>query len=113
MYIPGRPEQYYPQGTDWSRFRFECFLAVDAYASILGCDRRLSHPAGRWLELRAARILEMQSRHPDGHLYAKGEFDRYQGSEQCALWMISDVYLLQWLVDRQALAKKENWLRKR
>lgn len=110
MYIPDSPEQYYPQGTDWSRYRYACFYGMDTIADILGYDEGLPHRAAHWRELRARRILEMQSRHPDGRMYADGEFDRYPGREQMIFWMIADAHLLQWLADRNALTGKANWL---
>jgi hypothetical protein len=110
MFIPGKAEQYYPQGTDWSRLRFACFLGLDTCADILGYGRGLPHKAAHWRELRAKKILQMQARHADGRMYAHGEFSRYPGREQMVLWMLSDVYLLQWLGDHNALAKKANWL---
>jgi hypothetical protein len=110
MYVPGRAEQYYPQGTDWSVHRFACFYWLDTYAHILGYDKALPHKASKWRELRGRKILEMQSRHADGRMYAKGEFDRYPGREQQVLWVLSDAYLLQWLADQKALSSKGNWL---
>jgi len=110
MYIPGKAEQYYPQGTDWSPLRFACFLGLDTFADILGHDRGLPHKAAHWRELRANEILRMQSRHADGRMYADGEFSNYPGREQMVLWMLSDLFLLQWLKDHDALAKKKNWL---
>jgi len=110
MFIPGKAEQYYPQGTDWSRLRFACFLGQDTIADVLGYDEGLPHKASHWRLLRSKRILKMQSRHDDGRMYAEGEFSRYPGREQMVLWMISDAHLLQWLADHDALAKKKNWL---
>jgi len=110
MYIPGKAEQYYPQGTDWLRLRFACFLGLDAYADVLGYDRGLPHKAADWRKLRAEKILSMQSRHADGRMYAEDEFTGYPGREQMIFWMVSDTHLLQWLADHKALAKKGNWL---
>ncbi len=110
MYIPGKAEQYYPQGTDWSTLRFTCFLGLDTFADVLEYDKGLPHKASHWRKLRAEKILEMQSRHADGRMYAQGEFDSYPGREQMVLWMLGDSYLLQWLADRKAIAKKGNWL---
>ncbi len=110
MFIPGKAEQYYPQGTDWSRLRFACFLGLDTFADVLGYDTGLPHKAAHWRKLRAQRILKMQSRHPDGRMYAEGEFKTYPGREQMVLWMLSDAHLLQWLADHNALTKKKNWL---
>ena len=110
MYIPGKAEQYYPQGTDWSRYRFACFYLMDTYAYVLGVDKKLPHKAADWMSLRADRMLGMQSRHRDGRTYARGEFDRYLGSEQFVLWVMSDAYLLLWLKERSAISAKGNWL---
>ena len=71
-----------------------------------------SHPykAAHWRELRVRKILDMQSRHADGRMYADDEFTRYPAPEQMVFWMLSDVHLLQWLAYRQALSKKADWL---
>ena len=110
MYIPGSPEQYYPQGTDWSRHRFVCFLLMDTYADLLEYDKGLPYRAEQWWKLRAEKILEMQSRHRDGHMYAKNEFDSYPGREHMALWMFGDAYLLRWISEHGALSGKGNRL---
>jgi len=110
MYIPGSAEQYYPQGTDWSRLRYACYLGMDTIADVLGYDAGLPHRAAHWRELRARRILQMQARHADGRLYADDEFTSYPSREQMVFWMVGDAHLFQWLADRHALAKKANWL---
>ena len=109
MYIPGSPEQYYPEGTDWSSYRYACFYGLDVLADVLGYDKDLPR-ASVWRKLRAERILELQSRHTDGRMYQEGEFDNYWGKEQMVFWMISDAHLLQWLADREAISEKQNWL---
>lgn len=110
MYIPGKPEQYYPEGTDWSRFRFVTFYLMDTYTHVLGYDKNLPIKAKEWMKIRGEKILSMQLRHSDGHLYANGEFDLYPGREQFVTWSLGDAYLLQWLADQGALSKKGNWL---
>ena len=111
MYIPGKAEVYYPQGTDWSRYRFDIFYQVDMFADILGLDRGLPHRAAEWLPIRSQRLLEMQARHPDGHLFAKGEFTTYPGCESEVAWGFADTLLLTWLHDRGALHPEANWNR--
>ncbi len=110
MYIPGSPEQYYPQGTDWSRHRFACFYNMDTLAHVLGADRDLPHRAADWLPLRAERMLQMQRRHADGRMYADGEFDRYPGREQMVFWMTTDACMMQWLAAQDAVSPQANWL---
>ena len=95
MYIPGKPELYYPQGTDWSNLRFDIFYNMDAYAAVLKYDGKRAEMAREWMRLRGERILEMQSRHDDGASFARGEFDTLaDGTEEMALWMLADSYLL-------------------
>ena len=109
MYIPGSPEQYYPEGTDWSKHRYACFYGLDSFVDVLGYDTHLPG-ASEWRKLRAERILEFQSRHSDGRMYSKGEFDNYWGKEQMVFWMMADAHLLQWLADRDAISEKQNWM---
>lgn len=109
MYIPNSPEQYYPEGTDWSKHRYACYYGLDALADVLKYDKKLPKAAD-WVSLRANRIIEFQSRHADGHMYQSGEYDNYKGVEQMIFWMCADAHLLYWLADRKAIAKKESWL---
>lgn len=109
MYVPGKVEVYYPEGTDWSNYRFDVFYWLDSYAHLFGWDRGWRHKAGDWMRRRARRILEMQARHPDGHLFAEGEFDTYGGAEQMTCWVLADAYLLHWLSDQHALSERADW----
>lgn len=109
MYIPGKVEVYYPEGTDWSNYRFDIFYWIDSYAHLFGWDKGLSHRASDWMRLRAGRILKMQSRHPDGRMFAKGEFDTYGGAEQMTCWVMADAFLLHWLHDAKSLSRQANW----
>ncbi len=111
MYIPGVPQNYYPEGTDWSTTDYCQFLLMDTYAHVLKHDRDLPHRAADWMKVRAEAIRRMQSRHKDGHLYAPGEYDNYRGAEQMALWHLGEVYLIQWLDDQDKLSPKSNWRR--
>jgi len=110
MYIQGRPEVYYPQGADWSLLRFHIFYNLDIYAAVLKYNAERAEMAKEWMRLRCERILEMQSRHPDGHMYAKDETSYYKGEEQLVLWELGDSYLFLWLAARDALSEKANWL---
>ena len=110
MYIPDRAEVYYPQGTDWSLYRYDIFYLMDVYAHLFQWDKDLPHKACTWMGIRAKKILEMQSRHPDGRMFAKGEFDSFPGREQGAAWAFADAYLLFWLHEQKAFARKGNWL---
>lgn len=109
MYIKGSPEQYYPEGTDWSKYRYACYYGMDALVDVLKYDKKLPK-AAKWRKLRGERILELQTRHDDGRMYEDGEYDNYWGKEQMVFWMMADAHLLQWLADRQALSNKSNWL---
>jgi hypothetical protein len=111
MYIPGEPQNYYPQGTDWTTSDYCQFLLMDTYAHVLNHDKSLPHKAIDWMKVRAEKVLEMQSRHRDGHLYAPGEYDNYTGAEQMALWHLGEVYLVQWLADQNEISPKANWLK--
>jgi hypothetical protein len=104
MYIPGKVELYYPQGTDWSKHRVDIYYLLDVNAHLLGSDKGLKHKAVDWLRLRAARIEAMQARHSDGKMYAQEEFTTYPGCEQMAAWQLSDAYLFFWHHSHKAVA---------
>ena len=103
MYLPGKAEVYYPQGTDWSKFRYDIYYLTDVYAHILGWDKGLKHKASEWMRIRANRILKMQARHSDGHMYTHEEYPTYPGCEQMVAWLGGDAYLLFWLNAHHAI----------
>lgn len=110
IYQPGKAELYYPQATDWSRFRFDIYYLMDTYARQFGWDSGLPQTASAWMRLRSDRLLAMQTRFPDGRVYAPGEFDTYIGREQMVSWQIGDAFLLQWLAAQGALRPAGDWL---
>ena len=72
--------------------------------------RPAATPYSHFMDLsKGEKILEMQSRHPDGSSFARGEFDKDGGTEEMALWILADSYLVQWLGANQGLSKKANW----
>jgi hypothetical protein len=109
IYVPGKAELYYPNGTDWSAVNFPDIYVVDVNAHLLGWDAGLPRQAAAWMRLRAARMLAMQARHADGRLYAKGEFDTYPHSEAVAAQVIADSFLLHWLHAAGAIRGQKNW----
>lgn len=110
MYIPGKAEVYYPLGTDWSNYRFDIFYLLDVYSHLCQLDSDLPHKASSWMRIRAKKILEMQSRHPDRRMFADGEFDTFPGREQQTARQLADAYLLFWLHEQKALLPQSNWL---
>ncbi len=110
MYVPGKAEVYYPTGTDWSHYRFAIFYQLDVHAHLLGFDKDLPHRASSWMRIRARRILNMQSRHEDGRMFAKREFDRFAPREQSVGATFASAFLLHWLHSQNAISRKANWL---
>lgn len=114
MYIQGEAEVYYPQGTDWSKYRFDIYYLNDVSAYIHGWDKGLKYKACNWMRIRAQRILDMQARNGDGSMFAPGEFTTYKGHEQMAAWQLGDAYLLFWLHAHKAIPSTRqsghNWL---
>jgi hypothetical protein len=99
IYIPNQAEVYYPQGTDWSKYRFDIYylLDVNAYLCKPELSNELKNKAVDWLRLRADRIEKMQNRNQNGKMFLSGEFDNYSGCEQMTAWQLADAYLLFWL----------------
>ena len=60
--------------------------------------------------MRAERILQRQSQHPDGRLYADGEFPRFPPREQMAAYLLAGAFLLHWLDAHKQISPKTNWL---
>jgi hypothetical protein len=111
IFRPGKAELYYPEGTDWSIYRFHIYYLADVYAHVLQWDKRLDlpHPAASWMRLRAKRIGQMQQRHADGHFYADGELDRFLPREQTVARKLTEAYLLLWLDAQDELSPVGDW----
>jgi len=109
IYVPGQPEIYYPQGTDWYAQRLAAFYQMDVFAHVLGWDKDLPHPASHWMRLRADKMLKHQLRHPDRRRYAPGEFRTFPGCEQMFFRLLAECFTLQWL-DAHGAIREGNWL---
>jgi len=110
MYVPGSPNVYYPEGNDWSPYRYDIYYLMDVYAHMLHYDDGLPYKASEWMRLRADRMLVMQNRFRDRHMYARGEFNTYEGREQLAAWQLAEAFLLFWLDAHGAVSPRSNWL---
>ncbi|HEY8658002.1 MAG TPA: hypothetical protein VIL78_03140 [Hanamia sp.] len=104
MFIPGKAEVYYPQGTDWSKYRFDVYYLTHVNAYVLGWDKGIQKETKRWMQVQGSRILDMQARHNDGHMFTKEEYPTYPGCEQMLAWTIGDAYLLLWLKSHHAIS---------
>jgi len=62
------------------------------------------------MRVRAAKILEMQQRHPDRHIWADGEFDTWPGREQTACGGLAAAFLALCLEAQHYPIHKANWL---
>lgn len=110
IYKPGQASIYYPKGVDWSKYDLSLYYLIDVWAHVLGWDKGLPEPAVSWVRLRAAKMLEMQQRHEDRRMFAKGEYDTYEGAEPLAAWCIADAYFALWLDAHRAMSRPANWL---
>ncbi|MBN1345116.1 MAG: hypothetical protein JXQ73_20645 [Phycisphaerae bacterium] len=111
IYRPGQAGIYYPKGTDWSTHDVSAYYRIDVWADLLGWDKDLPYRAASWMQLRAENMLEMQRRHEDRRMFAKGEYDTYPGAEQWVTWCITDAYLALWLNAHNAMSDRSNWRR--
>jgi len=110
IYIPEQPEIYYPKGVDWSTHDLSPYYLIDVWAHVLAWDRELDQKAAPWMELRADKMLQMQRRHDDHHMFASGEYDTYPGAEQWVTWCIADAFLILWMQAQDAIGQETNWL---
>jgi hypothetical protein len=110
IYVPNKARIYYPQGTDWSRDDVTQYYILDVHAHIFHWDHQVPYTATQWMTLREKAMLTMQQRHLDRRMFAVGEYDTYEGSEQWIAWCIADTYLIFWLDEQNALKPKQNWL---
>jgi F5/8 type C domain/NPCBM-associated, NEW3 domain of alpha-galactosidase len=98
IYVEGSPQVYYPQGTDWSPSRIMIYGNLDAMARAFDFDDRASTKAPYWETLHAGAALAQQERHPDGKMYAPGEFN---SEENDGAAVPARGYLASWLTGRR------------
>lgn len=110
IYVPGRAEVYFPQGTDWFDGMISLYYVMDSCADVLGWDADLPRPASHWMRLRGAEMLKRQARHEDRRHFAPGEFRGYPGREQQFIRLLADAFLFKWLDAHGAISPKKNWL---
>ena len=110
IYKENEADVYYPKGCDWSTCDVSNYYLNDVWARVLGWDQGLPHKAAHWMNLRAAKMLQMQQRHPDGRMFAPGEYDTYPGAEQMMAWLLADALLALRLDAYQLLGKPADWL---
>jgi hypothetical protein len=103
IYVPGRAEVYYPQGTDWFKGRLAIYYNFDTWAHVLGWGKDLPIPPEKWMRLRANAIVKNQERHEDRRVYASGEFTNFPPREQSDFKSLADAYLALWLHARGVL----------
>jgi hypothetical protein len=110
IYVPGKADIYYPNGTDWTKYNYADYYLTDVNAHVLGWDKGLRRAAAEWMRLRAEKMLAMQARHPDRRMYAPREWETYPHPEAASAWMIADAFLLHWLYATGSITAKTNWL---
>jgi hypothetical protein len=84
---------YYPQGNDWGTSRQMNFLLLDTLAATFGFGPQASD----WAAAHAERVLQMQSRFPDGRTYGAPSEDTYSGREEWVALLAARTYLTHWL----------------
>jgi hypothetical protein len=110
IYKAGESYLYYPEKADWGRVDCLSAYLVDTHAFLLGLDSGLAGRAQEWMRIRAAKILEMQERHPSRRVWAPGEYDTWVGSEQTACGRLGNAFLALWLNGQEYPVNKANWL---
>lgn len=97
IYVPDAAPVYYPQGTDWSPSRIMIYGSLDVMARSYGFDDLASTKAQYWENLHVGGALAQQSRHPDGKMFAPGEFT---SEENDGAVVPARAYLTEWLASR-------------
>jgi hypothetical protein len=106
IYVDGKGNFYYPQGTDWGTGRRMNAVAVDVAAATLGTDNFASQKGAYWEALHATDALNMQNRFTDGRTYAgspsdAGSEDSYQGREEWVAMLAAEAHLLKYVKNNQ------------
>jgi len=93
IYVPGRAEVYYPQGTDRFVDRVAGHYVIDTWACLLGWGKDLPDRPETWMRLRARTIVKNQERHENRRLYADDGLTSFVPWEQNDFKRIADAYL--------------------
>jgi hypothetical protein len=114
IYVDGSERIFYPQGTDWGKFRRINFAFFDAVARHFTLDGRVvsAERAAIWEELHAGGALELQnnSGHSDGRTYASDSQDKYRSREEWVTSHAALMYLTKWIAAQDAFVKSSAFL---
>lgn len=81
MYIKGKSEVYYPQGSDWGTEIYDSFANMDIAAWMYKFDKGQKYGGKYWANLHLKAIVNQQKRFKDGHTYLNDKEDSYFGKE--------------------------------
>jgi hypothetical protein len=95
-YVEGTGDIYYPEGNDWGTGQKLPYALSDAQALVFGYDPGW---AAQYLDLHLDAQLAMQARFTDGHTYLNDAEYNYQGREEHAAQLASQLYLTLYLRD--------------
>jgi hypothetical protein len=114
IYIDGSGDIFYPQNTNWGKFRRINFAFFDTVARHFEIDGRvpLAKRAEIWEELHAGAALWMQnnSGHSDGRTYASDSQDTYPSAEEWVTSHAALMYLTKWIAAQNAFVKTSAFL---
>lgn len=100
-YVPGTADIYYPQGNDWGTGQKLPYALADAQALVFGYDPGSAAP---YLDLHLDAQLAMQARFSDGKTYLNDVEYNYEGREEHAAQLASQLYLTLYLRDHSMVS---------
>lgn len=105
IYREGSSDIYFPQGNDWGTGRRMNYATLDIFANVFGYDDALNKRGDYWEPLHAQKVLEMQSRHSDGHTYSNTSEDNYQGKEEWVAHHAAWAWVAKWVANSGKFTK--------
>jgi len=97
MYIPGKAEVYYPQGSDWGTEIYDSYANIDIAAWMYGYDSGEKFSAAYWAKLHVNAVLNQQKRFKDGHTYLDDKENSYYGKEAAIATRMASAWMSIWV----------------
>lgn len=87
---------FFPEGNDWGAGRQDGYWLMDILAYSFGWDKASTIKAKDWAAVRNRKMLEMQSRNPDGQSYGGQSENSFASREEWFAAQIAFGYLGLW-----------------
>jgi hypothetical protein len=93
------PDNFYPQGTDWSYHWYDCYLEMDIYAKLRNLDAGKDYDALGWANARVEAMRAKQD--PQGRIYTDKDFMGMRCPDADAFQALAESWMVWWLTQHK------------